>query len=154
MIIRESVRKMEDIKYFTKQILIEYNNAAIREKRNRAIEEQFLESLQEGVLYPIVFKMYHTKDEIRVQIDFFENRTAFLDMTVERYEMLPVAKWNNENQMLEVEDDEEIRKRFPYKNREWTEKVVKKPYRKQGKFRKDVHMIVLAQYVECMNLKY
>lgn len=40
MIIRESVRKMEDIKYFTKQILIEYNNAAIREKRNRAIEEQ------------------------------------------------------------------------------------------------------------------
>ena len=138
MIIRESVRKMEDIKYFTKQILIEYNNAAIREKRNRAIEEQFLESLQEGVLYPIVFKMYHTKDEIRVQIDFFENRTAFLDMTVERYEMLPVAKWNNENQMLEVEDDEEIRKRFPYKNREWTEKVVKKPYRKQGKFRKDV----------------
>lgn len=36
-------------------------------------------------------------------------------MTVERYEMLPVAKWNNENQMLEVEDDEEIRKRFPYK---------------------------------------
>ena len=138
MIIRESVRKMEDIKYFNKQILIEYNNAAIREKRNRAIEEQFLESLQEGVLYPIVFKMYHTKDEIRVQIDFFENRTAFLDMTVERYEMLPVAKWNNENQMLEVEDDEEIRKRFPYKNREWTEKVVKKPYRKQGKFRKDV----------------
>lgn len=92
MIIRESVRKMEDIKYFTKQILIEYNNAAIREKRNRVIEEQFLESLQEGVLYPIVFKMYHTKDEIRVQIDFFENRTAFLDMTVERYEMLPVAK--------------------------------------------------------------
>lgn len=75
MIIRESVRKMEDIKYFTKQILIEYNNAAIREKRNRAIEEQFLESLQEGVLYPIVFKMYHTKDEIRVQIDFFENNT-------------------------------------------------------------------------------
>lgn len=58
MIIRESVRKMEDIKYFTKQILIEYNNAAIREKRNRAIEEQFLESLQEGVLYPIVFQLF------------------------------------------------------------------------------------------------
>ena len=96
MIIRESVRKMEDIKYFTKQILIEYNNAAIREKRNRAIEEQFLESLQEGVLYPIVFKMYHTKDEIRVQIDFFENRTAFLDMTVEEaltfFENVPQIK--------------------------------------------------------------
>ena len=48
MIIRESVRKMEDIKYFTKQILIEYNNAAIREKRNRAIEEQFFRKFTRG----------------------------------------------------------------------------------------------------------
>lgn len=134
----ERVRKMEEIKYFTKQLLIEYNNAAIREKRNQAIKEQFLESLQEGAIYPVVFKMYHAKNEIRVQIDFFENGKALLDMTIERYEMLPIAKWNDEKQMLEVEDEEEIRKRFPYKNREWTEKVVKKPYRKQGKFRKDV----------------
>ena len=31
---------MKTIKYFTKKILIEYNNAAIREKRNRAIVYQ------------------------------------------------------------------------------------------------------------------
>lgn len=35
---------MKTIKYFTKKILIEYNNAAIREKRNRALKEHFLEN--------------------------------------------------------------------------------------------------------------
>ena len=30
---------MKTIKYFTKKILIEYNNAAIREKRNRALND-------------------------------------------------------------------------------------------------------------------
>ena len=39
--------------------------------------------------------------------------------------MLPIAKWNEKMQKLEIEDEEEIRKRFPYKNREWTEKVEK-----------------------------
>lgn len=92
---------MKTIKYFTKKILIEYNNAAIREKRNRALKEHFLEKLQDDWIYPI-------------------------------------AKWNEKMQKLEIEDEEEIRKRFPYKNREWTEKVEKKPYRKQGKFRKEV----------------
>lgn len=42
---------MKTIKYFTKRLLIEYNNAAIREKRNRAIKEEFLEKLQEKSIY-------------------------------------------------------------------------------------------------------
>ena len=109
---------MKTIKYFTKKILIEYNNAAIREKRNRALKEHFLEKLQDDWIYPIVYQIYHEKRE--------------------RYDMLPIAKWNEKMQKLEIEDEEEIRKRFPYKNREWTEKVEKKPYRKQGKFRKEV----------------
>lgn len=129
---------MKTIKYFTKRLLIEYNNAAIREKRNRAIKEEFLEKLQEKSIYPVIFKIYHEKNEIRAQISFFEYGTAFLDMTEERYNMLPVARWNEKTQTLDVEDEEEVRKRFPYKNREWTEKVIKKPYRQQGKFRKEV----------------
>ena len=129
---------MKTIKYFTKKILIEYNNAAIREKRNRALKEHFLEKLQDDWIYPIVYQIYHEKNEIRVQISFFEDGMGFLDMTRERYDMFPIAKWNEKMQKLEIEDDEEIRKRFPYKNREWTEKVEKKPYRKQGKFRKEV----------------
>ncbi len=130
--------KMKETKYFTKQLLIEYNNAAIRERRSQAIKEEFLKSLPEKFLFPIVFKMYHAKNEIRVQISFFDKGRALLDMTEERYDMLPVAKWNDKTQELQLEDENEIRKKFPYKNREWTEKVIKQPYRRQGRFRKEV----------------
>lgn len=129
---------MEETKYFTKQLLIEYNNAAIRERRNRAINEKFLDSLPEDFLFPVIFMIYHAKNEIRVMISFFDEGRAFLDMTSERYNMLPVAKWDNETQKLQLEDENRIREKFPYKNREWTEKVIKQPYRRQGKFRKEV----------------
>lgn len=135
---------MNDTRYFTKQLLIEYNNAAIREKRNRAIKEEVLESLQDGQVFPITFDMYHSKREMRVMISLFEIGTAFLDMTEERYYMLPIAKWNKKTQTYIFEDEEEVRKKFPYKNREWTEKVVKKPYRKQGKFRKEIFKVQIA----------
>lgn len=125
-------------KYFTKWLLIEYNNAAIREKRNRALKEKFLESLNDEHVFPVVNYMYHTKDEVRVQISFFEMGMGFLDMTSERYNMLPIATWNENEQKMQLETENEIRSRFPYKNREWTDIVVKKPYRKQDKFRKDV----------------
>lgn len=125
-------------KYFTKWLLIEYNNAAIREKRNRALKEEFLESLNDEYVFPVIFHMYHSKDEIRVRISFFEMGDGFLDMTLERYNMLPTATWNENEQKLQLETENEIRSRFPYKNREWTDIVVKKPYRKQDKFRKDI----------------
>lgn len=129
---------MDDTRYFSKQLLIEYNNAAIREKRNRSIKEEVLENLQDGYIFPITFNMYHSKDEMRVMISLFEVGTVFLDMTTERYDMLPVAKWDKKAQTFIIEDEDKIRNRFPYRNREWTEKVVKQPYRKQGKFRKDI----------------
>jgi len=129
---------VKEMKYFTKQLLIEYNNAAIRERRNRAIKEEFLESLPKDFLFPVILKMYHAKNEVRVRISFFDKGEAMLDMTEERYEMLPVAKWNDETQKLQLEDENEIRKKFPYKDREWTEKIVKKPYRQQGRFRKEI----------------
>ena len=129
---------MENKKYFTKRIFKKYNNAAIREKRNRALKEDFLEGLDEEKVYPIVFYMFHERNEIRVQIYFGDVGSGFLDMTKERYDMLPIAIWNEERQQFDLEDEKEILKRFPYKNREWTEKVVKKPYRKQEKFRREV----------------
>lgn len=129
---------MKDNKYFTKQILIEYNNAAIRENRNRAIKEEVLEELPENGIFPVVIDFYHPKDEIRVRLALDEKRTVFIDMSQERYYMLPVAKWNDERQEYSFEDEKTIRERFPYKNREWTQKVVKKPYRRQGPFRRKV----------------
>ena len=135
---RGRIKMKGDVVYFTKQLLIEYNMAAIREKRNRALREDILEELEEEFIYPILSRMFHTKDEIRVEICFFNLGNAWLDMSVERYYMLPVARWNEELEAYEIEDEIKIRERFPYKNREWTEKVIKKPYRKQGKFRKEV----------------
>lgn len=129
---------MNDIRFFTKRLLIEYNNAAIREKRNSAIKKEVLKNLTEGYIFPITYEFYHGKDEMRVMISLFEVGTALLDMTSERYFMLPIAKWNEKTQEYIFEDENEIRKKFPYKNREWTEKVVKQPYRRQGKFRKEI----------------
>lgn len=129
---------MRDIKYFTKQILIEYNNAAIRENRNRTIKEEVLEEMPDQYIFPVIMEFYHQKGEMRVMLLLLENEPVFLDMSEERYSILPVAKWNDEWQVYSFEKEETVRERFPYKNREWTQKIVKKPYRKQGQFRKKV----------------
>ena len=129
---------MRDIKYFTKQILIEYNNAAIRENRNRTIKEEVLEEMPDQYIFPVIMEFYHQKGEMRVMLLLLENEPVFLDMSEERYSILPVAKWNDEWQVYSFEKEETVMERFPYKNREWTQKIVKKPYRKQGQFRKKV----------------
>ncbi len=129
---------MRDIRYFTKRILIEYNNAAIRENRNRAIKEEVLEELPDHYVLPVLDEIHHQKGEMRVMLSFFEKGTAFLDMSEERYYMLPIAQRNDKKQEYLFEKEEAVRERFPYKNREWTQKVVKKPYRKQGQFRSKV----------------
>ncbi len=125
-------------RYFTKWLLIEYNNAAIREKRNQSLREDFVEGLNDEHIFPVEFHMFHSKNEIRVMISFFEQGKGLLDMTLERFDMLPTAIWDEKEQELRLETESEIRARFPYKNREWTDTVVKKPYRKQDKFRKDI----------------
>jgi putative restriction endonuclease len=133
---------MKSDKYFTKWLLIEYNNAAIRENRNRQFGKADLDDLPDDIIMPIVFIFYHSKDEIRVQIVLDEKgNTSFLDMSIERFGMLPRYKTDADGNLI-FETDEEIRKKFPYKNREWTQKVIKKPYRKQNTFRK----LVLEAY--------
>lgn len=129
---------MRNIKYFTKQILIEYNNAAIRENRNRAIKEEVLEEMPEHYIFPVISEFYHQKNEMRVMLSLPEKGTVFIDMSEERYDMLPVAEWNDKRQEYLLEKEEIVRERFPYKSREWTQKVIKKPYRKQGPFRRKV----------------
>lgn len=52
-ILVENMKK--EIKYFTKWLLIEYNNAAIRKKRNKAIKEDFLNDLNDEYIFPIIF---------------------------------------------------------------------------------------------------
>lgn len=42
-----------------------------------------------------------------------------MDMTEERFYMLPIAKWDKKAQTVIIEDEEKIRNKFPYRNREW-----------------------------------
>ena len=129
---------MRNNKYFTKKILIEYNKAAIRENRNRQLDQVYLESLPDDIVLLIFYTFYHAKDEVRVQLVFDKNNTRdFLDMSIERFELLPEYEVDGFGNKI-FKTDEEIQKKFPYKDREWTEKVVKKPYRNQYKFRKKV----------------
>lgn len=106
-----------EIKYFTKWILIEYNNVAIREKRNKAIKEDFLNDLNDEYIFPIIFHFYHSKSEIRVTISFFELGLGFWDMTLERYDLIPTAIRNEERHKFNIKTEAYIRSKFPYKNR-------------------------------------
>ncbi|WP_198671281.1 transposase [Paraliobacillus sp. X-1268] len=73
---------LRKISSLTKKILIETNNAAIREERNRQLKEGFLEKLRDDKVYPILHSFdEHNRGEIRVQIIFDEKSTSgFLDL--------------------------------------------------------------------------
>lgn len=131
------------IKYFTKNNLIEANNAAIREGRNRVLNENFLDELSDERTYPIAHYMYHKKGEIRVMVLFDVNGpSGYLDMSEIRYNTIPTAIMYEDR--IEYEDPKVTDTKRPYPNgREWVEKTTgPMPVRKQGKFRK----LVLEAY--------
>lgn len=134
------IYKDDENRYLTKQLLIEFNNASIREKRSNNLKPEFLESLPEAN-YPIKFCMFHTRDEVRVYVVGDGYILGLLDMSVDRYNLIPNALKNKDGS-LELKTESEIRTELPYGGKEWTEKVYKKPYRAQASFRK----IVLNAY--------
>ncbi len=141
------------VKYLTKDDIIEINRAAIRENRNRQLNEDFIESLPEDKFYTIVYIMYHNKDEIRVEILFDEKwKTGYVDMSQYRYDMIPTAIVYDDGR-VEFEEPEIMESKRPYpKGREWSEKVIKAPVRKQNKFRKEVLRAYEDQCAVC-NIK-
>ncbi|WP_418026561.1 HNH endonuclease [Paenibacillus sp. JJ1722] len=80
-------------KVFIKEELIQANNAAIKEERNRQLNEDFLDNLPNNINFPICLALdHHNKGEIRVQIIFdSKGTTGFLDMSKKRYDLLPIA---------------------------------------------------------------
>lgn len=139
----------DELGYLTKQLLIEFNLASIREKRNGYIKEDYLESLPEKY-YPVKFIMYHNGDEVRTMV-FFNNKGAFaiLDMSVRRFNTIPTSiKDSNGNYLVLCES--EIRESLPYGGKEYTEKVVIKPYRKLS-FRNEILAIYKNRCAVCGN---
>lgn len=137
-------------KYFTKTLLIESNNAAIREQRNRQLKEEYLESLPDDLVYPIILALdEHNRGEIRVQISFDgKEKMGFLDMTKNRYNLLPRAIFN-EDGTIELESEEALNaKRLYPPGREYVEKVVRKVVREKG-FRTKVLSVYDNQCAMC-----
>ncbi len=78
--------------YFTKDMLIETNAAAIKEKRNRSIDTEILQQLDDDFKFPVVFAMEHNAVEMRVKVLIAPELNVMLDMSFERFNDLPVVE--------------------------------------------------------------
>lgn len=137
------------IKYITTKLLLEANEAAVREKRNRSYNtSQLKEILPVDGLFFIAHEYYHKKDEMRLGILLNEKDILYLDMSLLRYESLPIAKMNSDGEVV-LEPEEIWMKRRPYPNgREWSEKVERKTIRKSN-FAKKVKEAYKNQCAMC-----
>ena len=79
------------VKYFTKDLLVKANKAAIRTKRNRTLEPKYLSELNEDNKYPIVWTMPHNDVEMRVRLLLTADSDAWLDIPFKTYDKLPVV---------------------------------------------------------------
>ena len=83
--------------YFTKDMLIETNAAAIEEKRNRSIDTEILQQLDDDFKFPVVFAMEHNNVEMRVRALIAPELNVMLDMSFDRFNDLPVVEVEVEN---------------------------------------------------------
>ncbi|MED2489840.1 HNH endonuclease [Bacillus cereus] len=128
------------IKFLPKRLLIEFNNAAKREKRNQYIEPSILASCPDGYNFPIEYLMIHNVvDEVRTRVYLGpEIGFALLDMSRDRFSTIPIAV-RDQNGDIKFPTESEIRKKMPYNGKEWIETKYKKVYRgNQKAFRKKV----------------
>ncbi len=133
-------------KCFTKTELINANKAAINENRNRQLREDFLESLPDDGLFPIVLAFdEHNKGEIRVKIVFDEEgNSEFLDLSKKRYNFLPILSFNSDGTFELVRTESR-----PYPlDRHYEEKVVRKTVRDKN-FRKNILSAYGGQCAMC-----
>ena len=124
----------EEYKFLSRGLLQEANRAAHREKRSRRINPDIVNSLSLNFVCYVERMFYHRKNEVRLEILINENGdTEQLDMSITRYMSLPTMKF-----LIDGEFKVEFPER-PYPNgREWQETEIKRPVRKQDKFRKEV----------------
>lgn len=79
------------ISYLTKEQFIKLNEKAIKLKKNRSVERNAYEKIEDGKKLPVMFHMLHNDIEIRTQIATSENSVAWLDMDIKDYNNLNKA---------------------------------------------------------------
>ena len=77
------------VSYFTKQSLIEANNDAILNKRNRSLNNDFITSLDDDTKFPVVFSMDHNEQEVRLELMVAPTKKVWLDVSYETFNDLP-----------------------------------------------------------------
>lgn len=125
---------IEEMKFFSKELLREANNAAHREKRRCCIDPKRLETFPLDFVYYVPSFFYHKKNELRLLVIIDKDEHwVLLDVSIRRYETLPSIIFYKDDTY-----DIKFNKR-PYPNqREWQEIETIKPVRQQAKFRKNV----------------
>ena len=85
------------IRYLTKKNLIDLNNKAIKNKKNRTLEPSLLDKLSDTLKFPIVFSMVHNDCEIRAVIRISSNScsSVCMDMDFKDYKKIHKIKENN-----------------------------------------------------------
>ena len=73
-------------------MLIETNAAAIQENRNRSIDVEILQQLDDDFKFPVVFAMEHNQIEMRVKVLIAPDLNVMLDMSFARFNSLPVVE--------------------------------------------------------------
>lgn len=137
------------VRYFTKELLIETNRAAIREKRNRKFFEEDLNTLGDDKPYIVMKSSFHKSNEMRVLIAFNSYDFSYLDMSILRYNSIPIGTVSEDNCVIPEDPDITSSKRPYADGREWQESIVKKPVRKQYDFRKEVLRAYSNQCAVC-----
>ena len=134
---------VNEFKAFDKLSLIEANEAAIRERRNRSIDQAILNKLSIKYMYLVIEAFEHHKGEMRLKVKLDKNYAEYLDVTDVRYETIPLVKFYDNG------SHETVFFKRPYPNgRQWKEVTQIKPLRKQSKFRDDL----LSAYNNCCAL--
>ena len=85
------------IRYLTKKTLIELNNKAIKNNKNRTLEPTLLDKLSDTLKFPIVFSMVHNFEEIRavIQISGKSGNSICLDLDFKDYKKIHKIKENS-----------------------------------------------------------
>jgi hypothetical protein len=85
------------IRYLTKKTLIELNNKAIKNKKNRTLEPYLLNKLSDTLKFPIVFSMVHNDCEIRAVIRISSNSysSVCLDLDFKDYNKIHKIEENH-----------------------------------------------------------
>jgi hypothetical protein len=80
------------MKYFTKQTLRSAAKEAIKYNFNRQVDIGKLAFfLKANTLYPVTFELLHNDSEMRCQVALSEKENVWLDVTLERWDALPIV---------------------------------------------------------------